>query len=112
MLEILSRLPRPRHPGPRPRFYGRGRFYGGYYYPPEVQVIEVERSPALPWRVTTTSSWGGTVLMQTASMQDALRYYRNHKFPSPPPFNIEVALEHWTGSGWKKEAIKNSSDRR
>lgn len=101
---------RPHFPHPRPRFRPRGGVYGGWYpgYA-EPYVIEVEREPALPWRVTNTTSWGTNVVFQSASMQAALDAYKRY---NPQGFNNGVHLERWTGGGWQMEASKSVTNGR
>jgi len=79
-------------------------------------ILEVERSspqPQLPWRVTQYNSWGESVLFQSVSMANALKFYtdksRNWK-STTVGFNVNLNLQHWTGSGWKTEASMNSQD--
>lgn len=89
----------------------RTRIYGGrvmpYYVEP--QVIEVQRSePALPWRVTTTTSWGTNTLFQSAEMSDAMKFFKSVNL-TKAGFNAQLELQRWTGSGWKTEAARNSS---
>lgn len=111
-MAIELEAPPRRFRRPVRRFYGRG-YYGPVYQDPV--VIEVERTePALPWRVTSTNSYGQSVHMQTASMQEALSYFKNKVWKSTAPggggVNAQLSLQHWTGSGWKTEASRNSQD--
>lgn len=74
-------------------------------------MLDVERlEPALPWRVIEVSSWGAPTKMQSASMQDALAYFRNYRWDCPTPFNQDLQLQRWTGSDWHTEARRNSGD--
>ena len=114
-LEIVR--PGRGHRGHRPRPLPHRRFFGGGYPYPVYQepiILEVERSSLpLPWRVTQYNSWGESVLFQSASMADALKFYkdksRNWK-STTVGFNVNLNLQHWTGSGWKTEASMNSQD--
>lgn len=108
-MAIELEAPPRRFRRPVRRFYGRG-YYGPVYQDPV--VIEVERTepaPALPWRVITISSWGATTEFSSGSAVEAVKFFKSYKWPSPPPYNIELVLQHWTGSGWKKEGWRNST---
>lgn len=115
----FSGPPHPHHHHrPRRRIYGTFPSGPVYYYP-DTRVIEIETqaAPALPWRVISTSSWGTTIEFQTGSMAEALKFFKNKFLKSAGTatkpgvgFNVELSLQHWTGSGWKTEARRNSQD--
>lgn len=86
------------HPMPRPRPRFRGGYTGYYPYPYyETQVIEVDRTaPQLPWRVLQAAN--GVVLFQSASMADALKFFKSAKVGVP------LVLQRWAGNGWQTES--------
>jgi hypothetical protein len=122
------RPPRPpRPPGPRPRARSRTIGYPAFYpvYPPEVQVLEVERvvepkAPAAPFRIVSKIFEEGisfpvvTHVFSGMSVDQAQGFYRAHlksdaflrgcsagKFGSMR-CREEHYAEKWNGQKWSR----------